>query len=165
MSSLIIIVATDSNMGIGINNALPWKLSEDMAHFKSTTTGHAVIMGRKTFDSIGRALPNRRNIVVSRNRDWHHDGVECVHSLDEAVKLIAGTDAFVIGGTQIYEQALPLADKLVVTEIHRRFQCDAFFPAISAQEWTETARDARRSEANDFTYAFVTYNKNRGTHV
>ncbi|MES2104393.1 MAG: dihydrofolate reductase [Pseudomonadota bacterium] len=159
MSSLTIIVATDSHMGIGINNTLPWKLPEDMAHFKSTTSGHAVIMGRKTFDSIGRALPNRRNIVISRNSAWQHAGVECVHSLQDAVQLVAGTEAFVIGGTQIYQQALPLADKLIVTEIHQRFDCDAFFPEISKDAWVETSRDNRQSGQNDFTYAFVTYKR------
>ncbi|WP_188564149.1 dihydrofolate reductase [Undibacterium terreum] len=159
MSLLTIIVATDSNMGIGINNSLPWKLSEDMAHFKSTTSGHPIIMGRKTFDSIGRPLPKRRNIVISRNPEWQHEGVECVHSLEDACKLVAGEEAFVIGGTQIYQQALPLSSKLIVTEIHSRFNCDAFFPKISAEEWTEVSRDARQSEQNDFTYAFVTYQR------
>lgn len=130
-----------------------------MAHFKNTTSGHAVIMGRKTFDSIGKALPNRRNIVVSRNPEWRYDGVECVHSLEEACKLVAGTEAFVIGGTQIYQQALPLSDKLIVTEIHQRFDCDAFFPAISKGDWVEVGRDVRQSEQNNFTYAFVTYKR------
>jgi len=146
-------------MGIGIDNSLPWKLPEDMAHFKRTTSGHAVIMGRKTFDSIGRALPNRRNIVISRNPDWKHEGVECVHSLEAAIQLAHGAEAFVIGGTQIYQQALPLADKLIVTEIQRRFDCDAFFPAISSDAWTEVSREQGRSEQNNLTYAFVTYNK------
>lgn len=159
MSSLTIIVAADSNMGIGIKNTLPWKLPEDMAHFKRTTSGHAVIMGRKTFDSIGKALPNRRNIVISRNPEWRHEGVECAHTLEQALQLVEGSDAFVIGGTQIYQQALPFADKLIVTEIHRRFDCDAYFPEISQDAWTETGRNVHRSEQNDFTYAFVTYNK------
>jgi len=149
----------DSKKGIGIQNALPWRLPEDLAHFKRTTTGHPVIMGRNTFDSIGRPLPNRRNIVVSRNPEWGHAGVECVHSLEAARELVAGMDAFVIGGTQIYRLALPVVDTLIVTEIHREFDCDAFFPEFPAGLWEETAREAHRSEQNDFTYAFVTYKK------
>ena len=100
---LTIIVATDAQRGIGIHNTLPWRLPEDMAHFKRITSGHPVIMGRKTFDSIGRALPNRRNIVITRNPEWRHDGVESVDSLSAAIALAAASDgpAFIIGGGQI----------------------------------------------------------------
>src|SRR5450830_2086628 len=106
MSLLTIIVATDQQGGIGINNTLPWKLPEDLAHFKRLTTGHPILMGRKTFDSIGRALPNRRNIVITRNADWRHDGVDAVNSLEAAVALAGQEAAFIIGGAEIYSQAM-----------------------------------------------------------
>ena len=156
---LSIIVATDQQRGIGIRNTLPWRLPEDLAHFKRTTSGHPVIMGRKTFDSIGRALPNRRNIVITRNPDWRHDDVEAVPSLDAALRLVDGADAFVIGGAQIYAEALPLAARLIVTEIGKRFDCDAFFPTIDPAQWKEVAREQHHSQQNGFDYAFVTYQK------
>jgi dihydrofolate reductase len=169
---LSIIVATDANRGIGINNTLPWHLPEDLAHFKRTTSGHPIIMGRKTFDSIGRPLPNRRNIVITRNREWQHPGVESVGSIAEAAGLAAtllssgdvastsaATEAFIIGGAQVYAEALLLADRLIVTEIAKRFDCDAFFPAIDLNFWRETAREAHHSVNGAFDYAFVTYEK------
>jgi len=157
--ALCIIVATDSADGIGINNSLPWRLPEDLAHFKRTTSGHPIIMGRKTFDSIGRALPNRRNIVVTRQPDWSHAGVERVSSLQQAAALVAGSDAFIIGGAQIYAQALPLASRLIVTRIDKRFDCDAFFPPIDPQSWRETARTSLHNAEQEFDYAFVTYER------
>jgi dihydrofolate reductase len=157
MTLLTIIVAADSQRGIGINNTLPWKLAEDMAHFKRLTTGNTVIMGRKTFDSIGRPLPNRRNIVITRNADWRHDGVETAHSLDEARRLVEAAgdaQAFIIGGAEIYAQALPMVDVVVQTEIGASYDCDAFFPPLGA-EWHEQAREAHVG-ANGLPYAFVT---------
>ncbi|MYN40279.1 dihydrofolate reductase [Duganella sp. FT109W] len=156
MSKLTIIVATDAQRGIGINNTLPWKLPEDLAHFKRTTTGHPIIMGRKTFDSIGRPLPNRRNIIVTRNDKWSHDGVETVGSIDAAIALLDGAEGFVIGGAEIYRQSLPLADQLIITQIAHTFDCDAFFPEIDATAWQETAREEHVSAASGLHYAFVT---------
>jgi dihydrofolate reductase len=160
--TLTIVVATDSRLGIGVNNTLPWRLPEDMAHFKRTTTGHPVIMGRKTFDSIGRALPNRRNIVITRNPDWRHDGVEAVNSLDAALALVAGEDACIIGGAQIFAEALPRTDRLIVTEIAKAFDCDTFFPDIAAREWRETAREQHHSEKSGLDFAYVTYQRIKG---
>jgi dihydrofolate reductase len=161
MSSLTIIVATDPLNGIGIDNKMPWHLPEDLAHFKKTTSGHAIIMGRKTFESIGRALPNRLNIVITRNAEWKQDGVECVTSLNAAQELAekAGKTAYIIGGAQIYQQAMLQADTLIVTEIDKQFTCDAFFPEIKQQDWEEVAREKHFSEANQLNYAFVTYKK------
>lgn len=156
MSLLTIIVATDAQRGIGINNTLPWKLPEDLAHFKRLTTGHPIIMGRKTFDSIGRPLPNRRNIVITRNADWRHDGVEVVSSIEAAIALLDGAEGFVIGGAEIYKQSLQLADQLIITQIAHTFDCDAFFPEIDANAWLETAREEHASEASGLRYAFVT---------
>jgi len=159
MTQLSIIVATDAAGGIGIANRMPWHLPEDMAHFKRLTTGHAVIMGRKTYESIGRPLPNRRNIVVTRNGDWRQDGVETAGSLEEAVVLAGAEPAFVIGGAQIYTQALPLCDTLIVTEIASIFDCDAFFPAPDKAVWRESARGAYHSEKAGLDFAFVTYHR------
>lgn len=159
MTHLTIIVATDAERGIGINNTLPWRLPEDLAHFKRTTSGHPIIMGRKTFDSIGRPLPNRRNIVVTRDPDWHHDGVEAVLSLQAAAALAGDAEAFVIGGAQIYAEALASAERLIVTEIGKTFGCDTFFPQIDPQLWKEVARDRYYSEQNGCEYAFVTYER------
>ena len=158
-ASLSLIVATDRNNGIGINNTLPWRLPEDLAFFKRTTSGHAIIMGRKTFDSIGRPLPNRRNIVVTRNPDWAHEGVERAGSLDEAVKLAGDGEVFVIGGAQIYVDAIKVADKLIVTEIDANYDCDAFFPAIDPAIWREASREAHHSADNGWDYSFVIYQR------
>jgi dihydrofolate reductase len=159
LPNLTIIVATDRQRGIGLGNTLPWRLPEDMAFFKRTTTGHPIIMGRKTFDSIGRPLPNRRSIVITRNRDWRHDGVESAGSLAEAITLVGEQQAFVIGGAQIYHEALPYTRTLLVTEIGREFACDTFFPAIEPQHWHEVAREAHKSVTNAFDFAFVTYER------
>ena len=156
MSTLTIIVATDARNGIGINNTLPWKLPEDLAHFKRLTTGHPIIMGRKTFESIGRPLPNRRNIVVTRNADWRHDGAETVGSIEAAIALLDGAEGFVIGGAEIYRQSMHLADQLIITRIDHTFDCDAFFPAIDADTWQETVREEHVSAASGLHYAFVT---------
>ncbi len=159
MAQLTIIVATDNRGGIGIRNTLPWRLPEDLAHFKRTTSGHPIIMGRKTFDSIGRALPNRRNIVITRNPTWSHEGVEVVDSIQNAIALTSEADAFIIGGAQIYAEALPHTRRLIITEIKQHFDCDAFFPAISKTQWKEVAREQVHSNSNDLDYAFVTYER------
>lgn len=159
MAQLTIVVAIDAKRGIGIHNNLPWRLPEDLAHFKRTTMGHPVIMGRKTFDSIGRPLPNRRNIVITRNSEWKHDGVEAVSSLDAAIALVGDTPACIIGGGQIFAEALPRCERMVVTEIAKTFDCDAFFPEIDPTLWQEVAREQHHSESNGFDYAFVTYQR------
>ena len=156
---LTLIDATDRQRGIGIHNTLPWRLKEDLAFFKQTTSGHAIIMGRKTFDSIGRPLPNRRNIVVTRNPGWTHDGVERAGSLDEAAQLAGDGEVFVIGGAQIYVDAIQIADKLIVTEIDAVYDCDAFFPAIDPAVWKEVAREPHHSAENGWDYAFVIYQR------
>ena len=158
-AALSIIVAIDNAGGIGINNTLPWRLPADLAHFKRLTSGHPIIMGRKTFDSIGRPLPQRRNIVITRNAAWSHAGVETVTSLAAAAALVAGDTAFIIGGAEIYAQALPLVQRLIVTEIAQCFDCDAFFPAIDAQLWQPIARENHRDAEQGLDYAFVTYER------
>ena len=155
--SLTLVVAIDAQRGIGVNNHLPWHLPEDLAHFKRVTLGRPMIMGRKTFDSIGRPLPGRRNIVITRNPAWRHEGVEAVSSLEAAIALAGGDEASIIGGAQIFAAALPLADRMIVTEIGDAFACDTFFPEIDPAVWVETARERHRSESNGFDYAYVTY--------
>ncbi len=160
MSKISIIVAMSSNRVIGVNNTLPWHLSEDLKHFKFLTVGHTIIMGRKTYDSIGRALPNRRNIVISRNIEISCEGAEVVHSIENAFSISKNDgEVFVIGGSNIYEQALHLVDHLYITEIKKSFLGDAFFPEINKSIWVETSREDHI--ANDgLEFSFVNYQKN-----
>lgn len=156
---LNLIVAMAKNNVIGLNGKMPWQLPADLQYFKRITMGHPIIMGRKTFDSIGRALPGRQNIVVTRNRDWQHSGVEVAHTLNEAITLAGGaSDAnkFVIGGAALYSEALNVADTLYVTRIHADVAGDTFFPAIETAIWQEIARehhakDDKNSYDIDFT--------------
>jgi dihydrofolate reductase len=159
MTQLTLIVAMDARRGIGIDNKLPWHLPEDLAHFKRLTSGHPIIMGRKTFDSIGRPLPNRRNIVITRNPQWRHDGAEAVTSLEAAIALAGDAPAFIIGGAQIFAAAMGLAGRMVVTEIDHTFSCDTFYPPFDGALWRETARETHHSDVNGYDYAFVTYEK------
>ncbi len=156
---LTLVVAFDKHRGIGIGNALPWRLPEDLAHFKRVTTGHPIIMGRKTFDSIGRPLPNRRNIVITRNPAWRHDGVEAVGSLPEALALIKGERGFIIGGAQVFSESMDVADEVIATEIDHAFECDTFFPPLGAGQWRESARELHHADAGGFDFSFVTYTK------
>lgn len=150
-----IVVARARNGVIGLNNALPWRLPEDLRHFKALTIGHAIVMGRNTFESIGRALPGRRSIVVTRNPDWRHVGCERASSLDEAIALaarpgpdrsIATDEVFVIGGAQLYREALARADRAIVTEIDLAPEGDVHFPALAPPDWTLRAHSAHVSE-------------------
>lgn len=164
MSATLILIAAIANRGvIGSDNALPWHLPEDLKHFKELTSGHAVIMGRKTWESLPerfRPLPGRHNIVVTRNPAYAAPGATLVHSLKEAVQKVGagGTApvAFVIGGAELYAHALPLADRLELTEIAADFPGDAHFPQIDPAQWRETARTVQRAAAG-FDFAFVTY--------
>lgn len=160
--SLSLIAAVARNGAIGKDNALLWRLSEDLQFFKRTTMGCPVIMGRKTYESIGRPLPGRRNIVITRNPQWSASGVETADSLPTALNMLdpAVAKAFVIGGAQIYAEALPLVDEIVLTEINKEFEADAFFPAWDKARFTELSRETHHAPApNDFDYAFVTYKR------
>ena len=138
-----LIAAYADNRVIGDHGRIPWHLPADFAHFKAETLGHTLVMGRLTFDSIGRALPGRRTIVVTRNRGWTAAGVEAAHSLDEALLLAAADEVYVAGGAQIYELALPLATHQVLTEVHLSPDGDARYPAYDREEWRETRRVSR----------------------
>lgn len=157
MAHLTLVVAIDANHGIGIENRLPWHLPEDLAHFKRVTLGRPIVMGRKTFESIGRALPGRRNIVVTRNPGWSHAGAETAASLEQAIAMLDGERASIIGGAQIFNEALGFADEMIVTHIAHVYPCDTFFPAIDPARWSQTSREDHQT--NGVAYAFVTYKR------
>jgi dihydrofolate reductase len=165
MTTLTLIVARARNGVIGRDNQLPWRLPEDLAFFKRTTMGAPIIMGRKTHESIGRALPGRRNIVVSRDATRRFNGCDTVTNLDDALTLAAqdqAPEAFLIGGAQLYDEGFHHADKLVMTEISADFEGDATFPAPDVDHWEEVSRETHRAHApNEFDYAFVTYRRRK----
>ena len=142
---LTLVAAYAANRVIGDRGRIPWHLSEDFAHFKATTMGGVLVMGRATYDSIGRPLPGRTTIVVTRNPDWSAAGVLVAHSLDQALDLAAAQpgETYVVGGTQIYEQALPLATHQVLTEVDLTPEGDAYYPEFDPAEWVETRREPR----------------------
>lgn len=156
-----LIVAMAQNRTIGVNNTLPWRCPEDLKHFKALTMGHHMIMGRKTFDSIGKALPGRTTVIVTRNTELTVEGCLVAHSLPEAVKLCANDEeVFIVGGAEIYTQALPLAATLYITEIQQDVEGDAHFPAFDRNAWQETAREVRsQTEPQALQYHFVTYRR------
>ena len=151
-----IIVAVSDNNAIGRNNELLWHISEDLRFFRRSTTGSPIIMGRKTFESIGRPLPKRTNVVITRG-DVVFEGCEMAHSLEEAVAMFpAEEELFIIGGAQIYKQALPLVDKLYLTIVHRDYEGDTSFPEIDYSEWREVAREEfERGEEYDGAFTFI----------
>ncbi|CAA0116108.1 Dihydrofolate reductase type 3 [Halioglobus japonicus] len=167
MTRTAIIVAVADNGVIGKDNALPWKLSEDMQHFKRITMGKPVVMGRKTYESIGKPLPGRTNIVVSRNAGFRAEGVALVRSLEEALALageVAERDAveeiIVMGGAQIYAEAIPLADRMYITEVHGDVEGDAVLCEIDWRFWREATRDKRIAQPpNSYDYSFVCYER------
>lgn len=158
-----IIAALARNRAIGRGNAMPWRLPEDLKRFRRLTMGHAVIMGRKTFESIGVPLAGRNNIVITRSSDWSPPGCAVVHSFEGALAAVRGVEeAFVIGGAQIYALAMPLVQRLYLTEIARDFEADAFFPEFERSRWREVSRERRSSGgAGSFDYAFVEYERSR----
>jgi dihydrofolate reductase len=159
MSKISIIVAMSQNFVIGLNNQLPWHISEDLKNFKKITLNHCVIMGRKTYDSIGKPLKDRRNIVISRNNSLLIDGVEVVNSLDKAISMVDdSSEIFIIGGEQIYTISLPLATYLYVTKVNGDYKGDAFFPDFIQSEWKEVAREDLISESN-LNFSFLEYEK------
>ena len=156
--------ALASNRVIGRDNRMPWRLPEDLRRFRRLTMGHAVIMGRKTFETIGSPLTGRNNIVITRSPDWYRSGCVVVHSLEAALAAVAESqNAFVIGGAQIYALAMPHAQRLYMTEIERDFDGDAFFPEFDRSHWREVSRERHASEGPEgFNYAFVEYERERG---
>ncbi len=160
-ASVSIIAAVAGNGTIGRDGGLPWHLPDDLKRFRQITLGHTVIMGRRTFESIGKPLPGRSNVIVTRSVAWQHPGCRSVSSVSAALQGMASEEtAFVIGGAEIYSLALPLAARLCLTEIAKEFPGDAFFPAFDRSQWHETLREPRTLEgAEGFHYAFVEYRR------
>lgn len=159
--TLSIIVATDEENGIGKDNQLMWHLPKDLKFFKNTTSGYTVIMGRKTFDSIGKPLPKRRNIVITRQKNLNINGVEIFNTLADALEACADEEeVFVVGGGEIYNQALPLAHKLYQTKVHHTFNADTFFPEINPSEWNMISReDHVKDEQHPYSFSFLIWSK------
>lgn len=163
-SILSIIVATDRKGAIGKNNQLLWHLPADLKHFKQITSGHPVIMGRKTFDSIGKVLPKRKNIIVTRQEDYQVEDTLTAHSIEEAIHAAANEkETFIIGGAEIYKKTLSKCDKLYLTIVHETFEdADAFFPEIADDEWLlEEAEHHEADEKNLYDYSFFEYSRIR----
>lgn len=156
---LSLIVAMGENRVIGANNRLPWHLPRDLQRFKQLTTGHHIIMGRKTFESIGRVLPNRVSIIVTTQKNYQVSGAVVVGSLEQAIELAQRNDQepFIIGGAQLFAAALPQVGRIYLTQIHHAFTGDTFFPILSAANWQEIERqDFEPDEKNPYFYAFST---------
>lgn len=160
---LSLVAALDEAGGIGKNGRLPWHLSTDLKRFKSLTWGHHLVMGRKTYESIGRALPGRTNIVITHKQDFQAPGCLIASSLEAAIGLAdrhAETEVFIIGGGQIFKQALPLANRLDLTRVHARLDCDVFFPPLDEHEWIEVYRMAfPADDKNDYPTTYYVYER------
>lgn len=158
---LTIIAAVAKNNALGKNNDLIWHLPADLKRFKEITLGHHIIMGRKTFESLGKPLPNRTTIIITRNPDYIAPGCLVVNELAEAIEAAAEDEnPFILGGAEIYKQAMSLADILDITLVHESFDGDAFFPVIDMSKWTEISRqDFKADEKNKYDYSFVKYKK------
>jgi len=162
-----IIVAMAENRVIGRNNKLPWYLPNDLKYFKSVTMGKPIIMGRKTFESIGKPLPGRLNLVITRNAEWQHEGVTVVHSYEdafakaEATALIDGVDeVMIIGGDQIYQTSLELVDRIYLTKVHAEVEGDAWFADVDWAQWQEIGREDHKAEGSTpFDYSFIVYER------
>jgi len=158
---VIIIAAIASNNALGKDNQLIWHLPADLKRFKSTTLGQTVVMGRKTYESLGKALPNRKNIVITRNKDFIAGDVTLAHSLEQALEISKDQEKiYILGGAEIYSQALPFADLLDLTLVHAEVEADTFFPVIDRSIWKEMTReDHKKDDMHAYDYSFVTYKK------
>lgn len=157
MSIKSIIVAVAENNVIGKDNKLIWHISDDLKRFKALTMGHSIIMGRKTFESIGKPLPGRRSVIITRNRNYSMEGCEVVHSLEAALELTkTEEEVFIIGGAEIYKQAIVFADKIYLTSIFHSFDGDTFFPEIKENEWKLVEKNNYKAdEKNPFAYSYM----------
>ncbi len=159
MRKLSIIVAMANNSVIGINNSLPWHLPEDLKRFRALTIGHHIIMGRKTYESLGRLLPGRTTVIVTRNKNYQIQGALIAYSLEQAISLCGDdSEVFLIGGAELYQTGLKLADKIYLTEVSLDVAGDAFFPEFDLSNWHEVAREALVSGKN-ISFSYVTYQR------
>ncbi|MDG5788911.1 dihydrofolate reductase [Evansella sp. AB-P1] len=155
------IVAMGENNVIGLNGDMPWHIPNDLKYFKRVTSGHSVIMGRKTYESIGKPLPNRRNFVITHNQAFSVPGVEVCHSLQELDQLVTSNEEiFVIGGATIYKELLPKADRLYITKIHDQFEGDTYFPQFKEEEWKIVSMEQGTvDEKNKYPHTFLIYER------
>ena len=159
MACLSLIVATAKNRVIGFNNTLPWYLPEDLKRFRALTTGHHIIMGRKTYDSLGRLLPGRTTVIVTRNQDYKVEGAIVVHSLASAIEACGqDEEVFLIGGAELYQDGLKFANKLYITEIDAEFEGDAYFPQFDLSEWQVGNAEALTSSTG-LSFRYLTYQR------
>ena len=159
MTKLSIIVAIANNGVIGLNNNLPWHLPEDLKRFRALTTGHHIIMGRKTYESLGRLLPGRTTVIVTRNKNYHIEGALIAHTLEQALSLCGDdSEAFLIGGAELYQAGLNLADKLYMTEVDLDVAGDAFFPQLDLTDWQELTRQSHVSEKG-VAFSYINYQR------
>jgi len=154
-----IIVAVANSNAIGGNNQLLWHISADLKMFKRITSGHAIVMGRKTYESIGKPLPNRQNIVITRNRELTLPGADVVESVDAAKAIAKGEELFIIGGGEIYSQAISLADRVYLTRVWADYKADTFFPEIDMSIWKEVSREDFPAEGETPAYSFILLEK------
>jgi len=156
-----LIVAVSENNVIGKDNNLIWRLSADLKRFKSLTTGHHIIMGRKTFESIGKALPNRTSVIITRQKNYKVENCICVNSLEEAIEVCKDeNEAFIIGGGEIYNQAIDLVDKMYITLVHNTYKGDTFFPSIASDKWLLLSEEKHKADAkNEIDYSFLNYQR------
>ncbi len=158
--TISLIVAASDNDVIGLNNDLPWHLPKDLAYFKKVTTGHAIIMGRKTYESIGKALPKRQNIVITRQRDYQLADAMVVNSLESAIKFAEGEEVFIIGGAEIFAQSLPLVNRIYLNRVKAEFFGDTYLPVIDWQQWTEIKKESvEADEKNASAIDFLVYQR------
>lgn len=155
--SLCAIVAMASNRCIGRDNTLPWRLPADLKRFKQLTLGHTLVMGRKTYESIGRPLPGRTTLVVTRQRDWAAEGIQVAHSLEEALERAPGSEVFIAGGAQLYAEAQPRVRRLYLTRIERDYAGDTFFPPWDLSGWRLSAEEPHPATATEPPFTFLTY--------
>ncbi len=155
---ITIIAALGKNNEIGLNNDLLWRLPKDLKRFKALTTGNTIIMGRKTYESIGRPLPNRKNIVITRNKTYQAKGCLVVNSLDEALEQCESQECFIIGGASIYKEAFPIATKMELTLVDFEGKADTFFPTINFDNWTLNQKESHKADdKNAYDFQFNTY--------
>lgn len=157
------IVAVAENGAIGKDNDLIWRLPTDLKYFKEITTGHHIIMGRKNYESIGRPLPNRTSVIITRNKDYKAEGCIIVNSIEEALEVAKSngeTEAFIIGGGEIYRSSLDITQTIYYTEVHESFEADTFYPHLEENIWVETSREYHtKNEKNAYNFSFVKYQK------
>lgn len=162
---ITVIAAIGKNNALGKDNGLIWYLPADLKRFKKVTTGHYILMGRNTFESIGNPLPNRTTIIITRNKNYYKEGCFIANSLEEAIALVKEeAQIFIIGGAQIYKETMAkdLADQLDITLVHHQFEADVFFPEINTKLWKEVLRENfKADEKNDYDFSFISYQKNK----